>query len=170
MDKQAFRKMVRRVKPDTASSFLIIQKLLQNAKFRSAATVLMYYSLPDEPFTHDIINSLEGKTVLLPRVVDAENMEIRQYTGSSDMQMGAFGILEPTGPVVSDYAAIDVAVVPGIAFDRQCHRMGRGRGYYDRFLAPVPSIHKIGICFPERLFDAIPFCPHDVVMDEVVTL
>ena len=59
-----------------------------------------------------------------------------------------------------------VALVPGVAFDAAGHRLGRGRGYYDRFLASCPHIYKIGVCFPFQRVALVPTDQHDVVMDE----
>ena len=55
-----------------------------------------------------------------------------------------------------------------MSFDDQGHRLGRGKGYYDRFLAKIPSTYKIGICFPFQKFDIIPSDEHDIIMDEVI--
>jgi 5-formyltetrahydrofolate cyclo-ligase len=62
---------------------------------------------------------------------------------------------------------VELAIVPGIAFDRSNHRLGRGRGYYDRLLPQLNS-YILGICFDFQLFDAIPYDEYDVPMDEVV--
>jgi len=133
-------------------------------------TLLLYSALPDEVPTQQLLDLLVhmGKTVLLPRVVSDTDMELCCYTGHKDLQPGAFGILEPTGELFTDYAAIDVAVIPGMAFDHEGHRLGRGKGYYDRFLPRLPRVYKIGLCFAFQLVDHIPADPHDVVMDEVV--
>ena len=66
------------------------------------------------------------------------------------------------------YQAIDLAIVPGMAFDPQGHRLGRGRGYYDRFLPLIPQAYKIGLCFPFQLVGNVPTEPTDIAMDEVV--
>lgn len=109
-----------------------------------------------------------GKTILLPRVTSETDMELRLYTGPDDLSRGAFGIMEPCGVLFTDYSRIDLAVIPGMAFDRHGHRLGRGRGYYDRFLPLLPRAYKIGICFPFQLVDTVPTDPTDVIMDEVV--
>ena len=89
---------------------------------------MAYYSLPDEVNTHQLLDELvaEGKTVLLPKVLDATTMELRLYTGPHDLAPGPFGILEPSGsqyspssflfPPSSKTSSIDVALIPGIAF------------------------------------------------------
>ena len=85
------------------------------------------------------------------------------------MERGAFGILEPTGEVFSDYDNVDAAIIPGMAFDGHGNRLGRGKGYYDRLLPRLTKAYKIGVCFPFQYFDEIPSEEHDVVMDCVVS-
>ena len=64
---------------------------------------------------------------------------------------------------------LSIAIVPAMAFDKQGHRLGRGKGYYDRFLSRIPNIYKIGVCFPFQMLESIPSESTDVVMDEVIT-
>ena len=134
---------------------------------------MLYYSLPDEVDTHTLVDSLlmSGKHILLPRVTGEGTMELRRYTGPSDLAQGAYNIMEPTGEVFDDYAAIDLIVVPGVAFDRHGHRLGRGGGFYDRFLSH-PALHhtcKVGICFPCQVVDSIPTEPHDLPVSQVIS-
>ncbi len=109
-----------------------------------------------------------GTTVLLPKVVDAEHMTLHRYVSQDDMVEGALHIMEPTGAPFTDYDAIDVVLVPGMAFDAAGHRLGRGRGYYDRFLQAHPQSYKIGVCFTFQRVAEVPTEPHDVVMDDIV--
>jgi 5,10-methenyltetrahydrofolate synthetase len=154
-----------------AEASAVICKLKGNLHFQQAHILLLYSALPDEVPTQELLDELvaEGKTVLLPRVVNDTEMELRRYTGAKDLQIGAFGILEPTGERFTDYETIEVAVVPGMAFDIQGHRLGRGKGYYDRFLTKIPHAYKIGICYPSRLLDLVPTDDNDVLMDEVIS-
>ena len=138
-----------------------------------AQTIMAYYSLPDEVNTHGLIDELvaEGKTVLLPKVTGTDTMELRRYTGRADLQEGTYHILEPVGEPFTDYAAIDLILVPGLAFDAVGHRLGRGRGYYDRFLrtmGTVPSVRTLGISFDFQKVDEVPVDAHDIVMDKVI--
>lgn len=152
----------------------IALQLWQNTRFADARTLLLYSALPDEVPTQQLLDQCvaQGKTVLLPRVTGPADMELRRYTGQHDLQTGAYGILEPTGPCFPDDADIDVAVIPGVAFDHEGHRLGRGRGYYDRFLARLHAHgitpFLIGLCFPWQLTDAIPVAPHDIRLDCIV--
>jgi 5-formyltetrahydrofolate cyclo-ligase len=151
-------------------SLLVISRL--RPLLAEAQTIMAYYSLPDEVNTHALIDELvaEGKTVLLPKVTGADTMELRRYTGRADLQEGAYHILEPVGEPFTDLSALDLILVPGLAFDAAGHRLGRGRGYYDRFLHSKnrPYCVKIGICFDFQKVDEVPVDAHDIAMDKVV--
>ena len=112
-----------------------------------------------------------GKKVLLPEVIDGENMVIREYTGKHDLKEGAFHIMEPIGSLFPEekYQEIHLAIIPGMAFDQQGNRLGRGKGYYDRFLQKIPQVYKIGICFPFQLVDEIPTEETDIKMDAIMS-
>ena len=137
----------------------------------SPATIMAYWPLPDEVDIRPLINRLAaaGVTVLLPRVTGDTTMELRRYTSAADLCEGAFHIMEPTGELFTAYDDIDVALVPGLAFDAAGHRLGRGRGYYDRFLSVHPHITAIGVCFPFQRVATVPSEPHDVAVSEVVS-
>ena len=166
MTKQELRKQMRQLKAlhkgESGEPFL--------DSLHAFNTMMLYHALPDEVPTQQLIDRLvaEGKTVVLPRVVSDTDMELRRYTGPQDLQRGAFGIMEPTGELFTDYEQLQVAVIPGMAFDREGHRLGRGKGYYDRLLSHVPYIYKIGLCYDWQLVDHVPTNEHDIKMDEVV--
>lgn len=147
----------------------IVEKLTSSI-LPHTSTILCYWPLPDEPDIRQLINTLvnAGKTVLLPKVTGDETMTIHRYTSPDDMAEGAFHIMEPTTAAFTDLAQIDTVLVPGVAFDAAGHRLGRGRGYYDRFLATCPRVRKVGICFPFQRVAEVPFEGHDIVMDEVI--
>lgn len=143
-------------------------------RLHDARVVLAYYSLPDEVCTHQLIDDLvaEGKIVLLPKVLDDETMELRRYTGIHDLREGAFHIMEPVGAPFVDYQQIDVALIPGMAFDAQGHRLGRGKGYYDRFLSQSSIFNfqfkAIGVCFDFQKVEEVPVGPQDVSVNLVI--
>ena len=175
-DKRTLRKQIRETKRQFSDKELeelslpIISRLLSHPVIVGSKTILMYYSLHDEVNTHHAVNQLiaSGKTVLLPRVVDGENMEIRVYRSPDDLAPGRYGIMEPTGKTYTRYEDIDVAVVPGMAFDQYGHRLGRGKGYYDRFLPKASHAYKIGVCFDFQKQEAIPTDANDITMDCVL--
>lgn len=190
MDKQELRQTIRNRKRQFTQAELgelslsAISQLNQHPKVEAAHTLLLYYSLPDEVNTHEWIDELvrQGKKVILPVVVDNEKMILREYTGRQDLAEGSFHILEPIGKVFPEnrYHEIEVAIIPGMSFDNEGHRLGRGKGYYDRFLSKMgkestipnlashSSLYKIGICFGFQKEKRIPSENHDIVMDEVV--
>ncbi len=148
----------------------IIRQLLAHPRVKNAGTILMYCALDDEVQTQEALDRLValGKTVLLPAVINSQDMELRRYSGPQDLITGFFNISEPTGELFTQYADIDVAVVPGMAFDSRNNRLGRGRGYYDRMLPKLPQAYKIGICFDFQLLPGIPADANDVAMDEIL--
>ena len=190
MDKKELRRYIREQKRQLTPQQLgemslgIMSSLLSNPHVKDADTILMYHSLPDEVDTHSALDQLltMGKKVLLPKVISDTEMTIHEYTGKDSLKPSEpYGILEPITPEFSILFAKAhqasqvnsqspiVAVVPGMAFDKQGHRLGRGKGYYDRFLSRVPNIYKIGVCFPFQVLDSVPSEPNDILMDEVVT-
>ena len=172
MTKQELRQLIRQRKQQHSvdESVAVTARLRQDPHISRARTLLLYSALPDEVQTQPLLDELlgQGKTILLPRVVSDTDMELRCYTGLNDLQPGAYHIMEPVGLLYTDYQQIDVAVIPGMAFDREGHRLGRGKGYYDRFLTLVPDVYKIGMCFPWQLVDNVPCAPHDIKMDAVI--
>lgn len=152
-------------------SLPIVRKLLELSVIKEAKTVMLYCSLPDEVYTMDLLHILKhkGKEIVLPAVTSNTEMELRCYTADGDLHTGSFGISEPCGKRFTDIGKIDVAVIPGMGFDRKGNRMGRGKGYYDRFLENARHIYKIGICFPFQMFNEIPADENDIPMDLVLS-
>lgn len=151
----------------------VLSRLLQHPGLQKAHTLLLYYSLPDEVNTHEMIDELlnQGKQIWLPKVVDEETLEIREYSGKKDLREGMYHIMEPVGRSISEteYSQLDLAFIPGMAFDSQGHRLGRGKGYYDRFLSQIPpGVTKIGVCFDFQKVETVPVDSNDIPMDEVI--
>lgn len=176
MDKKELRTYIARQKHSfsTEARFELsapaLRRLALHPRFTAASTVLLYHSLPDEVDTHDFVRYwATRKTVLLP-VMKNDEIELRQYTLEKGLSEGRFGVQEPEGEAFEDYASIDLAVVPGVAFDMQGNRMGRGKGCYDRLLARMKNagVYKIGICFPFQIVENVPTEPHDIPMDEIL--
>lgn len=150
-------------------SAAIMELVEQTDAFGHADVVLLYWSMADEVQTHAFVERwYRQKTLLLP-CVDGDNLRLRQYTGTDCLVPGEqFGIGEPTGPEWTDLGAVQLIVVPGVAFDSAGHRMGRGRGFYDRLLASTPSAVKMGIAYGFQVLDTIPTEPHDIKMDLII--
>ena len=124
----------------------LLELIENHPLFKQASTLLLYHSLPDEVQTHEFIDKWsKQKKIILP-VVKGDDLELRVYTGTECLQKGAYNIDEPTGELFREEEEIELAIIPGVSFDNEGNRLGRGKGYYDRLLARI-SPYKIGICF-----------------------
>ena len=150
----------------SAAIFSAVERL---PEFRAARTVAVFAALPDEPATDEVLARWAStRRVVLPRV---EGDAMRFYACRPDaLVFGAFGILEPQGERPCPAGEIDLVVCPGVAFTADGRRLGRGRGYYDRYLGdPAFRGFRVGVCYAHQLVDDLPVEPHDVRMDRVIT-
>ena len=137
------------------------------------AHVLAFWPLASEP---DIRPALRtwlsgGSTISLP-LVEGEEMTAREVSELDALVRGDLGVLEPdpTRCPAIHLKTVDLALVPGVAFCANGDRLGRGGGYYDRFLADLPSeIPRIGVAFNCQVFDQIPTEPQDWQLSAVIT-
>lgn len=179
MNKAELRRYVRAQKKEQGTDRLaamsreICERVLASAWWQEASTLLLYYPLSDEVDVRPLIRDAfgQGRRVLLP-VCKGDELELRLYEGETSLAEGSFGIMEPQGSLFlpGSYGEIELAVIPGMAFDRAGHRLGRGKGYYDRLLPQLTNARLQGICFPFQFFDAIPSEAHDVAMHETIAL
>jgi 5-formyltetrahydrofolate cyclo-ligase len=174
--KQALRKHIQTMKRSYSekelNSFSVhaMQRLEATEVFQQAACVALYYPLQGEVDTTLLLERWYHKKCLLLPVVVGDDLIFRRYCGKSFMQVGAYGILEPMElEPMEVLPKIDLIVVPGVAFDKQLNRMGRGKGYYDKLLCDDASGVKLGLCFDFQLKEVVPVEPFDVAMDIVVT-
>ncbi len=151
-----------------SQSEVIMQKLAQHPRFQDACRVMLYASLPDEVQTLDFIEAWRHhKTIILPTVVGDDIIPV-ELADNVEFAEGDFHIPEPQNvPYTGEF---DLIVVPGMAFDAAGHRLGRGKGYYDRFLAQHPEVYTIGLCFDFQILPEIPSEPHDRPISEVLSL
>ena len=145
----------------------VFEKIEALPEFINAHNIIIYWSMPDELPTHNfIIRWSKKKTMLLP-VVKGEDMLIKPFSTKEELKQGSLGIWEPD--TQKEYLNfIDLVIVPGVAFDRDKSRLGRGKGYYDRYFINK-RIVKIGVCFDFQLLKSIPIDSFDIKMDKVVT-
>jgi 5-formyltetrahydrofolate cyclo-ligase len=112
------------------------------------------------------LGSLEHHLVSYPRC-DGETLLFRTVSALSDLCLGRSGIREPVGGASPE--RLDLIVIPGLAFTADGNRLGRGAGFYDRFLSTIPACTvKIGVCFAFQLLLEIPVECHDVKVDALV--
>lgn len=172
MDKKELRNHIKELKAAFGDaelqSALVWSRIESLPEFQSADTVLIYHSLPDELDTHAFIERWYGhKHIVLP-LVQGDDLLLKEYSPEK-LVPGYKGILEPS--VESDdvnASAIDFAIVPGVAFDSECRRLGRGRGFYDRLL-PSLDCPCAGVCYDFQIVDEVPVNERDQHLSMVVS-
>lgn len=153
----------------------VMERLLEHPEYKKSKKILFYWSMDDEVFTKQTVIQAynEGKEVYLP-VVEGDNLRIRLFEGAAAMVAGeSFAIPEPSNESPEVFIDdIDLVVVPGVAFDAQCSRMGRGKGYYDRLLSAATKEgrpYTIGVCFDSQLVPKVPVEECDKPLDCVIS-
>lgn len=145
----------------------VFDRLEKTAAFLLADRIMMYHSLPDELYTHDFLRKWNGrKRFYLPRV-NGVNLEVLPYE-ESRLELGSFHIEEPTGTDCIDPSEIELVIVPAVAYDKKGRRLGRGKGFYDRFLQHTKAT-KVGVGYEFQLVEELPSEAHDIAMDIVIT-
>jgi 5-formyltetrahydrofolate cyclo-ligase len=157
-----------RIRPEerTEVSEAIRERLVGLECWRAARMVLLYAALPDEPDT--FILPRGDKCFCYPRYHADRGYEAARVDDVGKLAPGKFGVLEPvTEAAEVPPEGVDLIVVPGVAFDKECYRLGRGRGFYDQWLLALPGM-KIGVGFDHQLLDLVPREPHDVQLDGLI--
>lgn len=151
----------------------LCERLRRQTVWQQARAILLFAPMDGETNIWPLLKEAlaEGKLVALPRFVpDLGEYEVRQVADlDRDLAPGHFGIREPSpaGPVF-DAKRLDLALVPGIGFALDGWRLGRGKGYYDRLLAPVHGM-KCGVAFDWQVVASVPVEPHDVRLNCILT-
>jgi len=179
--KNEFRKLARErilAMPDQQrreKSSRVVSNLKSLEEFSRAKCVMVYVSKEDEVDTIRLITDMlkSGKRVVVPLVDEGSGELVPcEISALEELVAGTFGVMEPDqkNMRIVSMDEIDLVVVPGRAFDRNCNRLGRGKGYFDRFLKRFGKGKKvIGLAFSEQVFEKIPVDENDVKVDIVVT-
>ncbi|RUT78553.1 5-formyltetrahydrofolate cyclo-ligase [Ancylomarina longa] len=146
----------------------ILDMLEQLPEFIQAKTIMLYWSMKDEVYTHEFVSKwAQKKKVILPSV-KGNTLDLKVFQGLDNLIEGEnYGIPEPEGSIFMEEDEIDLIIIPGVAFDKDNNRMGRGKAYYDRLLNSL-SAYKVGVCFQFQVLDHIPVDEHDIRMDCVL--
>ncbi len=143
--------------------------------YKEAKTILFFWSLPGEVDTKDLIERAKknGKRIALPVVINEQEMELYDYKNQSLLKQNKWGIEEPVREKSSkiEINDLNVVIVPGVAFDCQKRRLGRGKGYYDRFLEKLSDdVTTISLAFRCQILKTLPFNPlRDKKVDMVIS-
>jgi len=151
----------------TAASAAVCERLRVSEQWQAAGTVLFYAPLPDELDVLPLMS--DGKRFCFPRY-QADRVYVAAWVDAAESLVeGQFGILEPPAEATEIPAnEVDLVIVPGLAFGKDCYRLGRGRGFYDRWLTELAG-HKIGVGYDHQLIETVPREDHDVQLDGVAT-
>lgn len=157
-------------------SMEIKKKLFELEKFKEAEVVMFYVDFKNEVRTEFMIKEAlkANKRVVVPisKVEDRFLLlsELKDY--DEELEEGTYGILEPKEEYVRpvEYEKLDFAVVPGVAFDENCERLGYGGGYYDRFAERLSSqVNRVALAFEIQIIDEVVTGEYDVPVDKVLT-
>lgn len=141
---------VRQLTADERESFSdeICERVLEMAEWAQAQTAVLFIPLPSEPMITPLKLDCEARKVPCVTIPQSPKPETNLHLPD----------------------AIDLVLVPALAFSRDRHRLGRGGGFFDRLLGGrAANAFKLGVCFSFQIVDGIPTEPHDVTMDAVVT-
>lgn len=152
-------------------SSLIKRKLFKTLIFRKAKIVMFYIASKGEVETKEMIKEAQklGKIIVVP--VSRKNRVIEPHFlgDQTELIRGPYGISEPAVKESIDLKHLDLVIVPGVAFDRQGNRLGRGKGYYDRFLKKLRrKTTSIGLAFDFQILPSVPATMQDVAVDRVI--
>lgn len=159
-------------------SKVIVDRLSSLEEFKEATNVLLFSSLMDEPHLKELIfKALDmKKNVALPlsdpQKSKLEFLQIDQEW-EKNSTINSWGIIEPSKssytPIQLKKNEASIIVVPAMAYSVKKERLGRGKGFYDRFLAKNKFLFSIGVCFEHQLFDSLPKGFFDINVDMVLT-
>lgn len=158
---------------DRVRKSLAIQKaVVATDEYRHATSVLLYASTLVEVHTFGLIETVlaDGKRVVLPRMTPDTTLDLHVVGARAELRRNRYGILEPRedAPRAAP-SEIDLAIVPGVAFDKNCNRLGLGKAYYDRLLPQTAHAVIVGLAFEEQIVKEVPHEARDRQIDAVVT-
>lgn len=152
--------------------------LMQWPPFLQAQTILFYWAKESELDLAPLVKRYPEKDWYLPRIGEGYSMQFYRYCVGDELERNQYGIAQPfdSAPILAELDQIDLVLIPGLAFDRWGHRIGHGKGYYDRFVAawrhkqPSFSAKLVGVALDHLLFSVpLPTEPHDAPLTHLVT-
>lgn len=153
----------------------IFKNLINSSFYCKASTIFTFVSFKSEVDTHKLINQAikDGKIVGVPKIKSKEKgIEVFEIKSLKNLEKGYFGILEPKGncPIIIPPEDINLALIPGLAFDLKGGRVGYGGGYYDRYLAKVnKKTAKLALGYHFQLLGNVPVDDHDIRINGIIT-
>jgi len=153
-------------------SILIKEKLLKEPSFKKAKRVMFYIAFNGEVETKEMIKEAKnlGKIIAVPVCVKNRiSLRPALLKSHAHLKKGPYGVSEPVVSRYIDLKDLDLVVTPGLAFDKKGNRLGRGKGYYDRFLKQIPKdTPSIGLAFRMQILPKVPVTSSDVSVSKVL--
>lgn len=155
-------------------SRIINKKIINSKEFKNAKCIGIYYPIGSEVQTFDIIReSLKmNKKIGLPRVINSQIIKfyliIEKSLGQIKLTKEKYGVMVNSDSNI-DLQPIDLLLIPGVAFDKYCNRIGYGKGFYDKYIETTNPANKIGLAFQKQIVENIPINKHDKNLDLIVT-
>lgn len=143
----------------------IFQNLKKSGLLNDKKNIMFYLNIKKEVRTDFMLDRLKSKNIYLPKVID-DYMKAYKFRSFKDLEIGAFGIREPKESEEPNF--LEAIIVPLVAVTRTGIRVGKGKGYYDKFLKKYNSL-KIGICYDFQVINNIEKENHDINLDYVIT-
>jgi 5-formyltetrahydrofolate cyclo-ligase len=178
LTKQALRSKIlnklKRQKEDLRKqkSELIKEKLFKQVVFKKAKRVMFYIAVKGEVETREMIEAAQslGKIIAVPVCVkNRASLRPALFRSHAHLKKGPYGVSEPVISRFVDLKDLDLVITPGVAFDKKGNRLGRGKGYYDRFLSKIPKdTPSIGLAFNLQVLPAVPVTSQDVSVKKVI--
>lgn len=151
-----------------ADSQKLVERISHLTCFKEAKTVMLYKSIHNEVNLQGLLDLYKDQKTLLLPVTHRRSMKAHPYTGEENMKHGRHHISEPKTPPYK--GTIDLILVPGVVFDKHLHRIGRGGGYYDKFLRQHPHAIKIGVGYDFQIYKKdVPHTLLDTRLDGLIT-
>lgn len=154
-----------------AASLRILDKFTDLPAYKETSLLLAYVDARREVETRLLMEQAwkDNKKVAAPRV-DGDGIMHYYYLNSlNELEPGSFGIMEPKKECPLCESETGLLLMPGVAFDERCHRVGYGGGYYDRYLEKHPGLVHIALAFEFQVFSEVPFEEHDILPQMIVT-
>ena len=155
-------------------SKIIAEKFFNTVYYINSNNILIYYPFRSEVDVTIIIKKAlkNKKNIILPRI-DKHNLNLFYVNDlKKQLEKGTYGIMEPAIGLCrpTDISDIDLAVVPGLGFDKKLNRLGYGGGFYDKLLMHIPEgVKKIALCFDIQVINNIPASENDIKVDCIIT-
>ncbi|MCX5701322.1 MAG: 5-formyltetrahydrofolate cyclo-ligase [Candidatus Omnitrophica bacterium] len=153
-------------------SRLIKEKLLKDSNFKKAKKIMFYIAMDGEVETREMIETAKqlGKIIAVPVCVkNRASLRPAMLDSHAHLKKGPYGVFEPVTSRFIGLKDLDLVIAPGVAFDKQGNRLGRGKGYYDRFLSKIPKdTPSIGLAYNLQILPVVPTTIHDVSVKKVI--